>query len=82
MSSQSGKPANPRSGTKTARVELHSLTGGKIRDITEFVSYVQIFSSLDSPFMEATVVVSDQDKIMADSMINGDVAVSFKAYAG
>lgn len=80
--SRGGRPPNPNEGRKTSRIELHSLTGGFIRDITPFVSYVQVFSSLDSPFMEATIALSDQERILADNVIDGDVAITFHATAG
>lgn len=73
---------DPQEGRLTARIELHKLTGGFIRDITPFVSSVQAFSSLDTPFIGVTVTVSDQDEIMMNSEIDGDIAVVFNATAG
>ena len=73
---------DPLVGRRAARVELHELLGGKIEDISPYVSKVTVNSSLDSPFMGVTVTMSDNDEILDRIKVDGDVAVVFRAHAG
>jgi hypothetical protein len=85
MSSGPGGPyslVDPLVGRRPARVELHELLGGKIEDISPYVSKVTVNSSLDSPFMGVTVTMSDNDEIIDRIKVDGDKAVVFRAYAG
>lgn len=72
----------PLRGTKNPKVELATLTGGVVADITPFLIYFYTYSSLDDPFMSAVVVLSDENNLMTGFDVNGDMAIILTGTAG
>ena len=72
----------PLRGTKNPKVELATLTGGAVADITPFLLYFYTYSSLDDPFMSAIVVLSEENNLMTGYNVNGDMAVILTGTAG
>lgn len=72
----------PLRGTKNPKVEIASLTGGPVADVTPLLVYFITYSSLDDPFMTASVVLSDESNIMSQYNVNGDMAIIISGTAG
>lgn len=72
----------PLRGTKDPKLELASLTGGAVEDLTNRFLYFSIFTSLDFPFATGSAMIADDEKIFTKHKVDGDKAVIFSATAG
>ncbi len=72
----------PLRGTKKPSVEIVPLTGGRGLDVSPFLVYFMTYSSLDSPFMAAQIVISNENNIMSGLNVDGDWAVVISGTAG
>lgn len=75
----------PAKGQKAFKVEVVNLFGGGGGlDITQYVSSLKAYSSLDHPFMTLSCIISDEDAILRNGRIDGDraLAVSITDGAG
>ena len=72
----------PAKCAELPKVEVATLLGGPIGDITDYMSFMSVQSSLDDPFMKMHCTFSDDEAIMRNYNINGDKSLIISITAG